>query len=133
MSVSFFLVSLPIISFQKIQQDSSQIDDILQQDCTKRASLEYNAQQDLDGLSEFGIDFQHYISTEIGEYQFYHVYRVDELIERLNNFLKTDEDELYDYWTEQKAKDMMDLVTDRILPVLKNASRLDQYLVTYWG
>lgn len=133
MSISFFLISIPVTSFEKISQNLSQIDMIISQDQTKHSSLEYDAQNDLDGFREFGIDFENYVSQEIGEYQFYHVYRVEELIEKFNHFLKIDEDELHDYWTEEQAQQVISLVTDRILPVLKNASRLNQYMVTYWG
>lgn len=133
MSVSFFLASIPVASYQKIVADETKVDDIIMQEKTKFATFEQDAQEDLDGFAEFGITFESYVGAEIGEYQFYPVYQVDQLKQSFQNFLEIEQDELLEYWSEPQLKWIMSLVEDRILPVLKNASRLDQYLVTYWG
>lgn len=133
MSVSFFLASLPVASYQKIVADETKIDDIIMQEKTKFTTFEHDAQKDLDGFAEFGITFESYVGSEIGEYQFYHVYQLDKLKQRFQNFLEIEQDELLDYWSEQQLKWIVSLVEDRILPVLKNASRLNQYVVSYWG
>lgn len=133
MSMSLFLASIPVASYQKIIANEAQIDEIIAQECTKCVSFEHDAQHDLDGFAEFGITFDSYIEREIGEYQFYHVYQVDELIKRFQDFLNIEEDELLEYWSDEQFDWVRQLVQDRILSVLKHTSRLDQYLVSYWG
>lgn len=131
--ISFFLCSIPTSTYEKIKNDPEQLHTLLSEEKTYWTSFEHDAEYDLNGLRQFGIEFDYSRAGSIGEHQFFSGSDLDDLIDPIKTMLKYDREEWLDWWSEEQIPGIADIVQNRVLQILKHTQKHNQYLVTYWG
>lgn len=129
MSVSFFFAGVSASDYEKIEEHPDQAEQLVSERMFARSSLEYDAEQDLEGLAYLGIkldDPELWNINEIGEYCLYfdEVY-VSDLICDCEHILARDQDEVRLELNEQgfDAQAILAFIRNRILPTLQRIEK----------